>query len=79
MSEKLRGVVKFYSKSRAGGRAAFGFVGRDAGEDVYFNAAILARNGVTDLYAGYTVEFSIRENSRGKPEIDQIELIEVVG
>jgi cold shock CspA family protein len=73
MSEQYEGEVKFFSKPR-GAAASFGFVSTFGRTDTYFNEHILDRNGISDLRTGDAVVFTIRENSRGKPEVDKIRL-----
>jgi cold shock CspA family protein len=75
--ERLKGVVKFFSRSRAGNAPAYGFIESDGRPDTYVNAHILDRNGVTDLFAGDEVSFTVRQNKRGKVEIDTLEVVEV--
>jgi CspA family cold shock protein len=62
MSERLRGIVKFFNPEKG-----FGFVTRDDGQgDVFVHISDVKSSGVEEIDEGDRVEFDLGEGKKGK-------------
>lgn len=67
MSERLKGVVKWFNASKG-----YGFIGYDGGEDVFVHFSSITMDGFRKLKEGQTVEFSIEESPKGLQAVNVI-------
>jgi CspA family cold shock protein len=68
--ERETGTVKWFSDSKG-----YGFIRRDAGEDVFVHYTGITGEGFKTLSEGQQVEFSVEETSRGLQAVDVIPLL----
>jgi CspA family cold shock protein len=68
--ERETGTVKWFSDSKG-----YGFIRRDAGEDVFVHYTGITGEGFKTLSEGQRVEFSVEETSRGLQAVDVIPLL----
>ncbi len=57
---KERGVVKWFNSSKG-----YGFIRRDAGEDVFVHFSAIEAEGYRSLEEGATVEFKVKQGPKG--------------
>lgn len=55
-----RGVVKWFNSQKG-----FGFISRDAGDDVFVHFSAIEEDGYKSLEEGQSVEFEVIEGDRG--------------
>jgi CspA family cold shock protein len=60
VNEKEIGTVKWFSNSKG-----YGFIKRDAGEDVFVHYTAIAGEGFRTLEEGQRVEFSVEQGPKG--------------
>jgi CspA family cold shock protein len=66
MSERMTGVVKWFSEQKG-----YGFIARDGGDDVFVHySAIQGQGGFRTLNEGDRVEFSIEQGRKGPSAVD---------
>lgn len=61
MSQKIRGVVKWFSPEKG-----YGFITQEEGPDVFVHYSAIQSSGYRKLVEGETVEFEITEGPKGK-------------
>jgi CspA family cold shock protein len=67
MSERETGVVKWFN-----GAKGYGFIQRDAGEDVFVHYSAIRGEGFRNLEEGQNVEFSIEQDQKGLRAADVV-------
>jgi len=67
MSEKEQGTVKWFNGSRG-----FGFIERDAGEDVFVHYDAILGDGYRNLDEGDRVEFTVVQGEKGPKAQDVV-------
>lgn len=60
MSERLIGTVKWFNATKG-----YGFIGRDAGDDVFVHFSAINMEGYRRLKEGQKVEFEVEEGPKG--------------
>jgi cold shock protein len=61
MSERFKGVVKWFNASKG-----YGFIGReDGGEDIFVHFSAIQMDGYRRLEEGQKVEFSVEQGPKG--------------
>ena len=60
MSERESGTVKWFSNAKG-----YGFIVRDAGDDVFVHYSSISMEGFKTLEEGQRVEFNVEEGARG--------------
>jgi len=60
MSERETGTVKWFN-----GAKGYGFIAREAGEDVFVHYSSIRGEGFRNLEEGQRVEFSIEQGRKG--------------
>ncbi|MGD2105098.1 MAG: cold-shock protein [Anaerolineae bacterium] len=60
MTERERGTVKWFNDSKG-----FGFISREAGEDVFVHHSDIESAGFRSLRENQQVEFSVQEGPKG--------------
>lgn len=60
MSEKETGIVKWFNDSKG-----FGFISREAGEDVFVHHSAIEGGGFRSLRENQQVEFSVEQGPKG--------------
>ena len=60
MTEKETGTVKWFNDSKG-----FGFIARDAGEDVFVHHTAIEGDGFRSLRENQQVEFSVEQGPKG--------------
>jgi CspA family cold shock protein len=60
MSEREQGTVKWFNGSKG-----YGFIERDAGDDVFVHYTAIAGDGYRNLDEGQRVEYSVVEGQKG--------------
>ncbi|MGD1994867.1 MAG: cold-shock protein [Anaerolineae bacterium] len=58
--EKETGTVKWFSDSKG-----YGFISRDAGDDVFVHFSAIVGDGFRSLAEGQRVEFSVEQGPKG--------------
>lgn len=58
--EKETGTVKWFSDSKG-----YGFISRDAGDDVFVHFSAIQGSGFRSLAEGQRVEFSVEQGPKG--------------
>ena len=66
---KEQGTVKWFNGSKG-----FGFIERDAGEDVFVHYSAIIGDGYKDLSEGQRVEFAVVQGQKGPQAQDVISL-----
>ncbi len=67
MSQKIRGVVKWFSPEKG-----YGFITQEEGPDVFVHYSAIQSAGYRKLVEGETVEFEITEGPKGKQASDVV-------
>ncbi len=67
MSQKIRGVVKWFSPEKG-----YGFITQEEGPDVFVHYSAIQSAGYRKLAEGETVEFEITEGPKGKQASDVV-------
>lgn len=60
MSERERGIVKWFNPSKG-----YGFIARESGEDVFVHYSEISSNGFRTLEEGERVEFTVTPGRKG--------------
>ena len=60
MSNREQGTVKWFNDTKG-----FGFIQRQAGEDVFVHYSAIQSDGFRTLQAGERVEFELRQGAKG--------------
>jgi CspA family cold shock protein len=60
MSERETGTVKWFN-----GGKGYGFIAREAGEDVFVHYSAIQGQGFRNLEEGQTVEFTVEQGPKG--------------
>ncbi|MFZ1918034.1 MAG: cold shock domain-containing protein [Terriglobales bacterium] len=58
--ERIRGTVKWFNNAKG-----YGFLGREAGPDVFIHYSAIASDGFKSLQEGDQVEFEIVQGEKG--------------
>jgi len=66
MAEKEQGTVKWFNGSKG-----FGFIQRDAGEDVFVHFSAIVGEGFRNLEEGQRVEFVVTQGPKG-PQAQEV-------
>ena len=66
---KERGVVKWFNASKG-----YGFIRRDAGEDVFVHFSAIQGDGYRSLEEGATVEFKVKQGPKGL-QAEEVQLV----
>lgn len=61
MSQRVRGVVKWFSAEKG-----YGFITQENGPDIFVHFSAIQSTGYRKLEEGDTVEFEITEGPKGK-------------
>lgn len=61
MSERIEGVVKWFSAEKG-----YGFISQNSGEDVFVHYSAIQSSGYRSLEEGQRVEFEITQGPKGK-------------
>jgi CspA family cold shock protein len=67
VDERIVGTVKWFSSVKG-----YGFITRDAGDDVFVHYTAIQADGFRKLEEGQRVEFSVEETSKGPQATDVI-------
>ena len=60
MSERITGVVKWFSATKG-----YGFIGHEGDEDVFVHFSAIDMDGYRRLKEGQVVEFSVEQGEKG--------------
>ncbi len=60
MTEREKGTVKWFNDSKG-----YGFISREAGEDVFVHHSDIEGSGFASLSEGQQVEFGVQEGEKG--------------
>ena len=60
MSDKENGTVKWFNDAKG-----FGFISREAGEDIFVHHTAIMGDGFKSLQEGQQVEFSVEQGPKG--------------
>ena len=69
MSEIFKGTVKWFDAKKG-----FGFISREAGEDVFIHFSAIQGSGFKTLAEGQQVSFSVKKGPKG-PQADNVNVI----
>ncbi len=69
MSERFVGTVKWFNAIKG-----YGFIGREAGEDVFVHYTAITGEGYRKLEVDQKVEFSVEEGPRGQQAANVVPL-----
>jgi CspA family cold shock protein len=69
MADKEQGTVKWFNGSKG-----FGFIQRDAGEDVFVHFSAIVGDGFRNLEEGQRVEFIVTQGPKG-PQAQEVRVI----
>ena len=69
MSDRMRGVVKWFSAEKG-----YGFIAQEEGPDVFVHYSAIKNEGYKTLEEGEQVEFAIVEGPKGKQASDVMRL-----
>ena len=58
--DRIRGIVKWFNNAKG-----YGFLGRDAGPDVFIHYSAISGEGYRSLQEGDKVEFEIVQGQKG--------------
>jgi CspA family cold shock protein len=67
MSERETGTVKWFN-----GTKGFGFIEREAGEDVFVHYSAISGDGFRNLAEGQRVEFTVVQGQKGPQAQDVV-------
>lgn len=65
MSEREIGTIKWFSDGKG-----YGFISREAGEDVFVHYSAITGEGFRTLQEGQQVEFSVEQGPKGLQAVD---------
>ena len=65
MSERENGTVKWFNDAKG-----FGFISRDAGDDVFVHFSAITGGGFRSLQENQRVEFSVEQGPKGLKAVD---------
>ena len=65
MSERETGTVKWFNDAKG-----FGFISRDAGDDVFVHFSAITGGGFRSLQENQRVEFSVEQGPKGLKAVD---------
>ena len=65
------GEVKWFNNAKG-----YGFVGYEGGADVFVHYSAIQGDGYKSLKEGDVIEFNIVSGTTGKPQADQVRLID---
>lgn len=68
---RIKGTVVWFSNAKG-----YGFLAREGGEDVFVHHTSIVAEGFRSLREGDAVEFDIIEGATGRPQADQVVVIE---
>ena len=69
MSERVQGTVKWFNATKG-----YGFIEREAGEDVFVHYTAIQSDGYRTLNEGQMVEFTIQQGPKGLQATDVVAL-----
>ena len=69
MSDRMRGVVKWFSAEKG-----YGFIAQEQGPDVFVHYSAITNEGYKTLEEGEQVEFAIIDGPKGKQASDVMRL-----
>jgi len=65
VSERENGTVKWFNDAKG-----FGFISRDAGDDVFVHFSAITGGGFRSLQENQRVEFSVEQGPKGLKAVD---------
>ena len=69
MNERETGTVKWFNDGKG-----YGFIARDAGEDVFVHYSAIEGEGFRTLREGQQVEFSVEQGPKGLQAVNVVAL-----